>query len=1102
MKEHPRHGAGKEPAATERPSSACPDPMKLAAYVDDGLPSEERRLLEDHVSRCDDCHQMVRETRRTLAELEPASAPNRWFTQPWLAVAAGVILAVGGAALVWQRAAQPTSAMAGLVEAVGPRRLFEPRLTGGFRFGPLTPTLRGSAGQTTDDIAVLAAAAEARRRAAETPHSENTRALAVAHLLVGQPNEAVSLLERLAKDQGNDPAVWSDLAAAQLVRAERLGRAEDLPRALESASRALELAPQLNEALYNKALALQALNLRGEAAAAWAEYASRGDEWSAAALEHKRRLDGESSVDPQKLGVFLADAVRVHSEDGVESALAQSVEASRLYFEQHILPRAAADQERAADDMVFFGRVFERHTGDSTIRAAAEHLTANLGNADVRAAYADYAIARGHYTATRWMEADTMFGTLAREPAFADSPLQPWAELHVAILAYQSGRSSEASRHLRDLRQRSQHGRVPLLDARVEWVLGLLAVGAGRFDEALRHHTLGGQAFARARDPAHAAYMSFLAGEVLDYLGRPRLAWQRRAEALLRNQQFPEPSRRINVLFLSGDHCASAGLPRAAFHFAREAAAVATMYGTEADRIQSELILARAVSRVRPSEAVVRVRAARARLDAVRDAMLQDRVMGEMQSIAAEVGLATNAPDSKETLDRAINWLAGRRAWARLAPLYLRRGLLRRQGGDEAGARTDLQQVVHLVRAMRSPAEDLRVSHASVALAAYDQLLLLQLDGNSDPLEALVVAEGRWEAADVGQSTKDAGALIGALVNDLAADAAVLAFVPTDQELIAWLVRPGEAKVVRRRVARDEIERLVLSAIGAAKGAGTAGRVAPDRLSEILLGPHEAGLMGVRRLFVVPAGPLWRLPFGLLRDAGGTHLFERTTVAVVPSLAAVQGDRAPAQQGRRRLLALGFMSGAADLPILPRVDGELHGVAVASGITDVVIEPLAKRDALSRLASGTSVIHFAGHSTVNEERPIYSSLIVAAEGGGDDYLTAREIALVDLTTVDVVTLSTCAAAATSATYGEGPLSVARAFLVAGARAVIAPLWEVSDQGMPALMARLHRALAAGASPAEAVTQVVRWAETQSAEIRSDARSLIVLTGHNALARSN
>jgi CHAT domain-containing protein len=74
-----------------------------------------------------------------------------------------------------------------------------------------------------------------------------------------------------------------------------------------------------------------------------------------------------------------------------------------------------------------------------------------------------------------------------------------------------------------------------------------------------------------------------------------------------------------------------------------------------------------------------------------------------------------------------------------------------------------------------------------------------------------------------------------------------------------------------------------------------------------------------------------------------------------------------------------------------------------------------------------------------------------------------------------VVLSACDAALTAATLPDEALSVATAFLLAGAGIVTAPLWPVSDAAPPAFMAGYHVAIATGATPAAALATVrQRW----------------------------
>jgi len=93
---------------------------------------------------------------------------------------------------------------------------------------------------------------------------------------------------------------------------------------------------------------------------------------------------------------------------------------------------------------------------------------------------------------------------------------------------------------------------------------------------------------------------------------------------------------------------------------------------------------------------------------------------------------------------------------------------------------------------------------------------------------------------------------------------------------------------------------------------------------------------------------------------------------------------------------------------------------------------------------------------------------VVLSGPDDRYkLYARDVADLPLT-ADLVTVSACRSAGERAYSGEGLVGFAWAFLRAGARRVIAGLWDVDDRSSAELMDRLYANLAAGERPSEAL----------------------------------
>ncbi len=118
-----------------------------------------------------------------------------------------------------------------------------------------------------------------------------------------------------------------------------------------------------------------------------------------------------------------------------------------------------------------------------------------------------------------------------------------------------------------------------------------------------------------------------------------------------------------------------------------------------------------------------------------------------------------------------------------------------------------------------------------------------------------------------------------------------------------------------------------------------------------------------------------------------------------------------------------------------------------------------------------SVLHFAVHGLTSTKFPERSTLILGSDEAHheDGLLQAREILTMRLN-ADLVTLAACDGVSGKVAGQEGVASLARPFLVAGARSVVANLWSANDDFSRTLMRRLYTHLAAGEDVATALRQ--------------------------------
>jgi CHAT domain-containing protein len=123
------------------------------------------------------------------------------------------------------------------------------------------------------------------------------------------------------------------------------------------------------------------------------------------------------------------------------------------------------------------------------------------------------------------------------------------------------------------------------------------------------------------------------------------------------------------------------------------------------------------------------------------------------------------------------------------------------------------------------------------------------------------------------------------------------------------------------------------------------------------------------------------------------------------------------------------------------------------------------------------IVHFATHGMIDARRPALSSLVLSLvdERGApiDGYLRMADIYNRRLP-VDLVVLSACRTALGADVQGEGLVGLTRGFMYAGARRVVASLWQVDDQATAQLMTRFYRhMLTGGQHPAAALRAAQR-----------------------------
>ena len=263
-------------------------------------------------------------------------------------------------------------------------------------------------------------------------------------------------------------------------------------------------------------------------------------------------------------------------------------------------------------------------------------------------------------------------------------------------------------------------------------------------------------------------------------------------------------------------------------------------------------------------------------------------------------------------------------------------------------------------------------------------------------------------------------------------------------------------------------------------------------LYKLLLQPAKDQLAGRSTLVLAPDEILWELPFQALQSAPGRYVIEDFSTYYAPSLtvlceivkkrssiASAASSSTPVTSANissphSMLLAFGNptletddKSSAAtfrdsNLSSLPEAEREVKALAEIYGRENskVFIGSSAREETAKKEMGGYKVLHFATHSILDNQGPMYSRIVLSqavSNSNEDGLLEAWEIANLDLN-AEVVVLSACETARGQIRVGEGVTGLSWAFFVAGCPATVVSQWKVESAGTTEMMIGFHNNL--------------------------------------------
>ncbi|PYQ19310.1 MAG: hypothetical protein DMF81_22310, partial [Acidobacteria bacterium] len=1002
-----------------------PDPGLIAAHAERRLTGDEAARMDEHVAGCQHCYEVFSETVQLgLAEAEeagvkpagaPVAAPATFArrlgvkTAVPLAAAAVLLLAVG----LWSQRARfyraPAPLVAQLAEAMGDRRFVEPRLTGGFHHARLTVLRSGETphGLDAESPAVLGAVARIRERAQGDTSPEALGALGVTYLVSGDTVAAVKALESASAQKPDDARLLSDLSAAYLVRAAQLDEPADIPKALESAERAIVLKDAPPEAWFNRALALEGLHLVDAARKAWGDYLQRDSSsgWADEARQHLEVLSKvhQSSAEDDKARVRAAIE---GGQQAIDRLADESPSVLRDYFEDELLPawadaylvgRPEASLHREHARLV--GEALLRSTSDAMPRDAARALAEPAATAVSRDPLRSQALG---YQALRDAKhlydfqapSCSSFRAAVRDLEAGSSPYATWARLQIVGACLYPAEQQVALAELRRLETIAEpHGYAQLL-GRVCWLQGLIHGDRGELTASLERYRSARASFHTSHDVESEAWIFGSLAENLHLLGESGGAWRDRQRGLALISDVRNPRRRQGVLGEAVFACLDERMPRSALHFGTALVEVALGW-SRAAAVGEALVRRAAIQHMLGANglAAADLRQTRLWIPRVPDTSWAERLQAEADAAEGQLLVGQQPEEAARLLGQSLAYFRAS-APARLPALHLLLARAQVARGLDDAAESELLAGVDTLEHQRISLRDaaLQASFFDQGFPLFDDMVRLQVVKRHDPERGLAFVER-------GHARQLVDSLLGtavtplepeALRRDLPEGLALVYYVPLDDRVFAWALSREGSQFIECLLPAAELSRLVAAHQAAIERRASLDvvRRTASRLYDELVRPFIPFFASQRALVFIADGVLQSVAFAALWNREtGRYLVEDYLLGVAPSgtvfVRVSTGAGAPHDAAPRALVVGNPQFDRhlwADLSNLPGAEMEAAEIARLYARSELLTGSAATKTAFLDSVRRSQVVHYAGHAASSADAPSAARLLFMSWG--------------------------------------------------------------------------------------------------------------------------
>ncbi len=334
------------------------------------------------------------------------------------------------------------------------------------------------------------------------------------------------------------------------------------------------------------------------------------------------------------------------------------------------------------------------------------------------------------------------------------------------------------------------------------------------------------------------------------------------------------------------------------------------------------------------------------------------------------------------------------------------------------------------------------------------QLLKSQLAQARTAYQDLLI-EAKAESPEISNFVTVESITLKDLQKLLEEDVALVEYLVTKKELVAWVITRDGISSVRTPVAESDLNALIENYRNRIQDSAPV-ESQSMQLYGLLMTPIEKLIAAKRILGIVPHGRLHYVSFSSLKDEKG-YLIEKHPLFYSPSASVLKYTfaRKRKKQGPVRVLAMGNPDLKNLNYDLPLAELEAKSIQWDFPEIDIFTREKATESWIRDHIADYDIIHIASHGEFDAVNPLFSSLKLASDTAEDGSLQVSEVFSLNIK-ADLVTLSACQTGLGEVTGGDELVGLNRAFLYAGTHSLLSSLWRVSDVSTAVLIKHFYR----------------------------------------------